>query len=104
MSSFIEENHQRHGIRRKSEYFGVLRYGNREKPGAGGGRDFHLGRDAEKPDAAFHFLGLLYGERDFMFRGVVLVAEVKPGGAGTIQPLGEKLIDIPVRGFFNGFR
>src|SRR5579859_8120181 len=89
MAALIEENHQRQGIRWKLECFGVLRYGNGEKPGAGGRGDFHLRWDAEKPDAAFHFLGLLDDERDFVYRAVVLVAEIELRSAGAIKPLGE---------------
>ena len=52
---------------------------------------------------AFDFLRLLNGERDFVLRVVVLVAKVELGSARAVEPLVEELVDVGVRGFFDGF-
>ena len=50
-----------------------------------------------------HRLGLLGGQRHLVFRGVIGVAEVELGSARAVNPLVEKLADIGVGGFLNGF-
>ena len=35
---------------------------------------------------------------------VVFIAQVELGSAGAVEPLAEELVDVGVRGFFDGFR
>src|SRR3979409_528683 len=49
------------------------------------------------------FLGLLYGQRDLMLGVVIRVGDIELWRACAVNPLIEKLLDVDMIGFVDGF-
>src|SRR5580700_5992366 len=69
---------------------------------AAGRGDLHIYGDAKNSHAILAFLHLLDAESELMLGLIEGVAEVKLRRAGSVNPLTEELVDIGVRGFFDG--
>ena len=93
---FVEEHHERGGVRWNGEDLLGLRNGNGIKLGAGCGLDFDVNRDAKDAHAAFDFLRLLDGQSNLMLVVVVGITQIEFRRARPIKPLGKKLIHVNV--------
>ncbi len=82
----------------------VLRNGDVVELGPGRRGDFDFNGDAEQAHAALDLLRLLDAQHYFVFLGVVGVAQVKFRRACPVQPLAEELVDVGMRGLFDGLR
>src|SRR5260370_33906611 len=102
MDDYSQRHHARGRFRWAGESVFVLRNGDVVELRSCRGGDFDVDGNTEEANTVFDLLSLFDAQHYLLFLAVVGVAQVKFRRARPVQPLAKELVDVGMRGLFDG--